>query len=123
MSLQQMRKEGKSVRGISRETGLSQVTVRRYLRAQGIPERKARKKRGSKLDPFQKEIQEMMKLGIFNCEVIYGKLKELGYQGGKTIIKDYVKAFRPPRAWKLKTEEIEKRPLSVYEQWGGKVTW
>lgn len=96
MMLQQMRKEGKSVRGISRETGLSRNTVRRYLRAQSIPERKARKKRGSKLDPFQEEIQEMMRLGIFNCEVIYGKLTELGYQGGKTIIKDDVKAFRPP---------------------------
>ncbi len=64
MMLQQMRKEGKSIRSISRETGLSQVTVRRYLRAQGIPEKKARKKRGSKLDPFQEEIQEMMKLDI-----------------------------------------------------------
>jgi len=97
MMLHQMRKEGKSVRSISRETGLSRNTVKRYLKAQGIPEKKGRKKRGSKLDPFQKEIQEMMKLGIFNCEVIYGKLKELGYQGGKTIIKDYVKAFRPLR--------------------------
>ena len=64
MMLQQMRKEGKSIRSISRETGLSRNTVRRYLRAQGIPEKKTRKKRGSKLDPFQEEIQEMMKLDI-----------------------------------------------------------
>ena len=118
MSLQQMRKEGKSVRSISRETGLSRNTVRHYLRAQGIPERKARKKRGSKLDPFQKEIQEMMKLGIFNCEVIYGKLKELGYQGGKTIIKDYVKAFRPPRGI-VATQRYETKPgKQVQVDWG-----
>jgi len=118
MSLQQMRKEGKSVRGISRETGLSRNTVRRYLRAQGIPERKARKKRGSKLDPFQEEIQEMMRLGIFNCEVIYGKLKELGYQGGKTIIKDYVKAFRPPRGI-VATCRYETKPgKQVQVDWG-----
>ncbi len=30
MMLQQMRKEGKSIRSISRETGLSRNTVRRY---------------------------------------------------------------------------------------------
>jgi len=33
------------------------------------------------------------------------------------------KTYPPPRAWKLKAEEVEQRPLSVYEQWGGKVTW
>ena len=83
MMLHQMRKEGKSVRKISQETGLSRNTVKCYLKAQGIPEKKGRKKRGYKLDPFQKEIQEMMKLEIFNCEVIYCRLKELGYLGGK----------------------------------------
>ncbi len=93
MMLHQMRKEGKSIRRISRETGLSRNTVKSYLKAQAIPERKARKKKGSKLEPFQKEIQEMMKLGIFNCEVIYPRLKELGYQGGKTTVKDYVRTL------------------------------
>ena len=33
------------------------------------------------------------------------------------------KTYPPPQGWKLKAEEVEKRPLSVYEQWGGKVTW
>jgi len=67
MMLHQMRKEGKSVRRISQETGLSRNTVKCYLKAQGIPKRKVRKRQGSKLDPFQKEIQNMMELGIFNC--------------------------------------------------------
>ena len=118
MMLHQMRKEGKSVRSISRETGLSRNTVRRYLRAQGIPEKKARKKRSSKLDPFQEEIQEIMKLGIFNCEVIYGKLKELGYQGGKTIIKDYVQPYRPPQGI-IATQRYETKPgKQVQVDWG-----
>ncbi len=49
MMLHQMRKEGKSIRRISRETGLSRNTVKSYLKAQGVPERKARKKKGSKV--------------------------------------------------------------------------
>ena len=41
--------------------------------------------------------------------------QSLGEKEGKT--------YPSPQAWKLKAEEVEKRPLSVYEQWGGKVTW
>ena len=118
MMVHQMSQEGKSVRAISRETGFSRNTVRRYLRAQGIPERKARKKRDSKLDPFKKEIQEMMKLGIFNCEVIYHELKQMEYQGGKTIIKDYVKTFRPPRGI-VATRRYETEPgKQTQVDWG-----
>jgi len=36
--LHQVRKEGKSIRSISREREFSQVTVRRYLRAQKTPD-------------------------------------------------------------------------------------
>ncbi|MGB4413137.1 MAG: hypothetical protein WBI47_10745 [Atribacterales bacterium] len=38
MMLHQVRKEGKSIRSISREREFSQVTVRRYLRAQKMPD-------------------------------------------------------------------------------------
>lgn len=118
MMLHQMRKEGKSIRRISRETGLSRNTVKCYLKAQGIPERKVRKKKGSKLDPFQKEIQEMMKLGIFFCEVIDLRLKELGYQGGKTTVKDYVQPYRPPRGI-VATQRYETEPgKQVQVDWG-----
>ncbi|SCM82418.1 Integrase catalytic region [uncultured Sporomusa sp.] len=40
----------------------------------------------------------MVKCGIFNCVVIYERLQELGYTGGITIIKDYVKDMRPARS-------------------------
>jgi len=38
MMLHQVRKEGKSIRSISREREFSQVTVRHYLRAQKMPD-------------------------------------------------------------------------------------
>jgi len=35
--------------------------------------------------------------GIFNCTVLLRLLREQGYTGGITLIKDYVKPHRPPR--------------------------
>ena len=67
----------KSIRAISRATGLSRTTVRNYLRAAGIPERKPHPQRGSKLDPYKDIIQEMINSGIFNCEVIYERMKAI----------------------------------------------
>ncbi len=88
---------GKSIREITRETGHSRNTIRKYLRADGIPEPRLRKKRVSKLDPFKSLLDQYLEKGIFNCEVLLRLLKERGYTGGITIIKDYVKPRRPPR--------------------------
>lgn len=97
ISLHTMRAEGKSIREIARETGHSRNTIRRYLRANGLPERKQRKPRVSKLDPFKPFLQERIQEGIYNCEVLHQLLREKGYNGGRTILKDYVKDFRPPK--------------------------
>jgi transposase len=97
ISLHTMRAEGKSIREIARQTGHSRNTIRRYLRAESIPEKKPRKPRGSKLDPFKPFLKERLQEGIYNCEVLYELLKDRGYTGGRTILKDYVKNFRPPK--------------------------
>lgn len=97
ISLHEMRAVGKSIREIARITGHSRNTIRRYLRSEGLPESKPRKKRPSKLDPFKPLVQEFVNEGIYNCEVLYQLLRERGYTGGRTILKDYVKDFRPPR--------------------------
>ncbi|AEM77865.1 IS21 family transposase [Thermoanaerobacter wiegelii] len=95
--IHELRAKGKSIRAISRETGHSRNTIRKYLRTEGIPERKPRPKRGSKLDPYKDTIHEYINMGIFNCEVIYERIKEEGYTGGKTILRDYVRQFRPSK--------------------------
>jgi len=48
---------GKSIRKIARITGHSRNTVRKYLRANGIPEPRYPKKRGSKLDLFKPSLE------------------------------------------------------------------
>jgi transposase len=98
ISLHEQKAMGKSIREMVRETGISRNTVRLYLRSGGLPERKARTKRGSKLDPFKPALDTMLVQGIYNCEVLWERIREQGYTGGKTLIKDYVQHQRPPRA-------------------------
>jgi len=95
--LHELYASGKSIREIARTTGHARNTVRKYLRANGIPEPRSRKKRGSKLDPFKPLLDQYMADGIFNCTVLLRLLREQGYTGGITLIKDYVKPHRPPR--------------------------
>lgn len=97
ITLHEMKSMGKSIREISRETGHSRNTVRKYLRQHDFPQQKSPAFRPSKLDPFKPYLQECFADGIYNCEVLFRLLSEKGYQGGRSILKDYVRGYRPPR--------------------------
>lgn len=88
--------EGKSAYMISKELGFSKNTVKKYMDAsQNI--KPTYPTRASKLDPFKEYIHELMAAGIFNCVVIMERITEKGYDGGISILKDYVKPFRPAK--------------------------
>jgi len=89
--------QGLSIRGIGERLGLSRNTVRKYLRAQEVPRAKPRPQRGSKLAPHYAYVQERLGAGVDNCEVLLRELRQCGYQGGATILKDYVQPLRRPR--------------------------
>jgi len=42
-------------------------------------------------------VNELMTEGIYNCVVLLERLREAGYDGGISILKDYVHSFRPPK--------------------------
>jgi transposase len=95
--LQEMKvMQGKNVSQIARETGMSRITVRKYLEQGEQPHRLKGKIRGSKLDPFKPYIQELLELGVYNASVIFDRIIERGFDGGITILKDYLAPFRPP---------------------------
>lgn len=88
--------EGKSAYMISKELGFSKNTVKKYMdTSQNI--KPTYPTRASKLDPFKEYIHELMAAGIFNCVVIMERITEKGYDGGISILKDYVKPFRPAK--------------------------
>ena len=88
--------QGKTVSQISRETGMSRNTVRKYLRQGYQPHQLNGRHRPSKLDPYKTHLDNLMKSGIYNCSVLKEHLEALGYRGGMTILKDYVQKIRPP---------------------------
>ena len=65
MELAVLKKHGASIRDLSRSTGRSRNTVRRYLRGgDEVAKRKPGPKRAEKLDPFKPYIVDRMKAAL-----------------------------------------------------------
>ncbi len=95
--LYELKGKGRSIRGISDDLGISRVTVRKYLRSEEVPQPKPRAKRGAKLDAYTEYIDVRLAEGLENCVVLLRDIRELGYDGGYTVLKDYVHPRRRPR--------------------------
>jgi len=94
-----LHRQGCSVRGISRQLGISRNTVRRYLRdiAQS-PDYGPRAARPSKLDPFKPYLRERIEAAKpywIPAVVLCRELQTRGYDGQEGIVKNYVRQFKP----------------------------
>jgi transposase len=86
---------GLSVREIHRRTGLHRETIRRAL-ASDEPPVYRRAPAGSKLDPFKDEIHRLLKSDPrLPGQRIRELIAPLGFDGGKTIVDDYLREVRP----------------------------
>ena len=107
--LYEMKGKGHSIRGIARELGLSRNSVRKYLRSEEVPRAKPRERRGSKLDRYTDYINRRMSEGLENCVVLLRELRARGYEGGYSVLKEYVGPRRRPRQPQA-TERFETAP-------------
>ena len=116
--IRELSSQGHSIHSIAREVGLSRNTVRRYLR--GTPVAAARPPRPSKLDAYKDQIRRWVREDhLFNCIVMLERLRPLGYTGGHTIIKDFVRELRPPRAGHHPVRRYETKPGEQMQiDWG-----
>ena len=93
--IQELRRQGLSICAIAAMTGFDRETVRRYL---ADPERQPRygprPKRASPLDGFKTYIEERLSAAVWNAVVLLRELREHGYTGGYTILKDYLQPKR-----------------------------
>jgi len=87
--------KGKSAYTIGKELGISKNTAKKYMNQPKAEHGLKGRTKPSKLDSFKPQINEMIENGIFNWVVIFERRRDMGYTGGITIIKDYVKPFRP----------------------------
>src|SRR5215470_8816235 len=90
-----MKREGLSVRAISRLTGYDRKTVRKYLvKRETAPRYGPREKETSKLDPHKAYLEDRLKAGVWNAQVLLRELRQRGYEGGYTILKDWLQPQR-----------------------------
>lgn len=98
MTVLEAYQELQSIRKVAKLLHMSRRTVAKYLKNPRPRRYTPRPPRPSKLEPFYGYLQQQMARGVFNSSRLYRELREMGYTGGKTILKDYLKPFRPPRA-------------------------
>jgi transposase len=82
---------------VASELSIDERTVTRWLNADKYRQREIGP-RPSKLDPFKPQIIRWLETHPYTATQIYLRLREVGFDGGITIIKDYVHHVRPRRA-------------------------
>jgi transposase len=101
--------EGLSPRRIARTLALSRKTVVKYLNDPNP--KKPPLTRASKLDPFKDEIERMLdRAPAASAVVIRQRLIELGFDGGVTIVKDYLRKLRHTHKHKKAFIRFESAP-------------
>jgi transposase len=102
--------EGRNFREIARELGLSRNTVRRFARAASPEEllvNDGTGRQASILDEHEAYLRERWNSGCTNAAQLWQELRDRGYRGGPTHVRQYVAASaelpllplpsRPPR--------------------------
>lgn len=99
MELEILSKHGAGIRELAKATGHSRNTVRRYLRGGELAgKRKAGPKRAEKLDPFKDYIVARVKAAApdrIPATVLCREIRERGYAGGETRVKQFVRGLVP----------------------------
>ncbi|AKB61180.1 Mobile element protein [Methanosarcina mazei SarPi] len=92
--IQDLHSKGFSISEISRRTGYARKTVRKNLNLKTAPEPQKCPGRKSKLDPFKPYMLDKINEDSYTAARLYREIKEMGFDGGITIVKDFVRKVR-----------------------------
>jgi transposase len=91
----ELKRQGLSIRAISRLTGYDRRTITKYLlRPVSRPVYVPRPAPVSKLDPFKPYLKERLKAGVWNAQVLLRELRERSYDGSYTLLTDWLRPQR-----------------------------
>jgi transposase len=92
-------KETGSIRKTANRLGVSRNAVRRELRGskKGRGKVVSRCGRPSKLDPYKAKIRFLVEEKKLSGVRVLQEIELLGYQGGSSILNDYIRTIRPPK--------------------------
>jgi len=89
-------RQGLTIVQTARALGIDPRTVAKWL-ARSRYERPRLIPRSSLLDPFKGRITRLLDTHPYSGQQIFQRLREAGYCGGITILRDYVRRIRPPK--------------------------
>ena len=90
-------KERLNVSQIAQALGLDRRTVAYWVEEPRFHERRLPVPRRSILDPYKDLIQRLLEKHSYTSAQLLILIREQGYKGGYTVLKDYVCKIRPPR--------------------------
>ena len=96
--LQLLRKQGKSLKAIAKETGYSINTVRKYARDFAKPSYRTRPNKPLKLDGYIDYLQMRVKAAQphwIPATVLFEEIKARGYRGGLSLLRAYLSTLKP----------------------------
>jgi transposase len=93
-----LHRQGLSIRAISKRMGVSRNTVRAALRRGRPPVRAAQSRPTSKLEPFKDYlVTRLTEFPELSAEALYDEIRGLGYDGGRSILKEFTLPYRVRR--------------------------
>jgi transposase len=99
LEVMELHKQGVSERGISRALSINRATVRKFIHADGFPERAPKKSSGSILDPHLPYIPigASLKGSTMPCSCggrSWREIEERGYSGKAAMVRRYIRRLR-----------------------------
>ena len=109
--IKEMGQQGLSISEIARRSRRDRKTVRRILTEPVIAERKGRRKRARKIDPYVPYLKRRIELGVMNAQKLYEEIKKQGYAGKERQVRYFVQPYReekqPQATLRFETEPGE----------------
>ena len=122
MKIETLNEAGVYQKDIAAKLEISPRSVARALARQGAPERSSPRKGKSKLTPYQSEVDRLIGLGVWNGTVILREITAKGYNGGRTVLRNYMRPKRMHRVGRA-TVRFETEPgVQLQSDWGEQET-
>lgn len=94
--IRQLRQQHLTAGQIAETLNLDERTVRSWMDEERYQPRQ-RSKRASKLDEYRPEIVRLLQSHPYTAQQILQRIRESGYTGGYSILKELIRTIRPPR--------------------------
>jgi transposase len=102
---------------IAQQLGIHPKTVSRALKRGKAPVREP-KPRASKLEPYKAVVDRLLREGVWNAVVILRELRAVGYEGGYTILRQYIAPKRALRAGRQTVRFETEAGVQLQSDWG-----